>query len=181
VEAAKKQITASRAGYWPTLSLSAGVGTSYRDPGSYDFNDQFYNNNMNGSIGLSLSLPIFDRLSTYNSVAQAKIGLRQAQLGAEKLELQTGVEIRQALEDYATAGKAVEVTQAQLRYSEQALKNMEERYKVGVSTLVDLNQVRTSNLQSSYNFNNAKYARLVKGVAVLYYSGGIDKAMPLFD
>jgi len=58
---------------------------------------------------------------------------------------------------------------------------MEERYKVGASTLVDLNQVRTSNLQSSYNFINAKYARLVKGVAVLYYSGGIDKAMPLFD
>jgi outer membrane protein len=181
VEAAKKQITASRAGYWPSLSLSAGAGTSYRSPGSYDFNDQFYNNNMNGSIGLSLSIPIFDRLSTYNSVAQAKINLRQAQLGTEKLELQTGVEIRQALEDYATAGKAVEVTQAQLRYSEQALKNMEERYKVGASTLVDLNQVRTSNLQSSYNFINAKYARLVKGVAVLYYSGGIDKAMPLFD
>ena len=109
VEAAKKQITASRAGYWPTLSLSAGAGTSYRSPGSYDFNDQFYNNNLNGSIGLSLSIPIFDRLSTYNSVAQAKVGLRQAQLGAERLELQTGVEIRQALEDYATAGKAVEV------------------------------------------------------------------------
>jgi outer membrane protein len=181
VEAAKRQITASRAGYWPALSLSAGAGTSYRSPGSYDFNDQFYNNNLNGSIGLSLSIPIFDRLGTYNSVAQAKVGLRQAQLGVERLELQTEVEIRQALEDYATAGKAVEVAQAQLKYSAQALKNMEERYKVGASTLVDLTQVRTSNLQSSYNSINAKYARLVKGVAILYYSGGIDKAMPLFD
>lgn len=181
VEAAKKQITASRSGYWPTLSFSAGAGTSYRDPGSYDFNDQFYNNNLNGSIGLSLSLPIFDRLSTYNSVAQAKVGLRQAQLGAQKLELQTAVEIRQAIEDYATAGKAVDVAEAQARYSAQALKNMEERYKVGASTLVDLNQVRTTNLQSSYNAINAKYARLVKGIAILYYSGGIDKAMPLFD
>ncbi len=181
VEAAKKQITASRSGYWPTLSFSAGAGTSYRDPGSYDFSDQFYNNNLNGSLGLSLSLPIFDRLSTYHSVAQAKVGLRQAQLGVEKLVLQTEVEIRQALEDYATAGKAVEVTRAQLAYSEQALKNMEERYKVGASTLVDLTQVRASNLQSSYNFLNAKYAHLVKGIAVLYYSGGIDKAMPLFE
>ncbi len=181
VEAAKKQITASRAGYWPALSLSAGAGTSYRSPGSYDFNDQFYNNNLSGSIGLSLSIPIFDRLATYNSVAQAKVGLRQAQLGAEKLELQTGVEIRQALEDYTTAGKAVEVAQAQFKYSAQALKNMEERYKVGASTLVDLTQVRTSNLQSSYNLIYAKYGHLVKGVAVLYYSGGIDRAMPLFD
>lgn len=181
VEAAKKQIAASRSGYWPTISFSAGAGTSYRDPGSYSFNDQFYNNNLNGSLGLSLSVPIFDRLSTYNSVAQAKVGLRQAQLNAEKLELQAGVEIRQAIEDYATAGKAVEVTRAQLAYSEQALKNMEERYKVGASTLVDLTQVRASNLQSSYNFLNAKYAHLVKGAAVLYYSGGIDKAMPLFE
>jgi len=181
VEAAKRQITASRAGYWPTLSVSAGAGTSYRSPGSYDFNDQFYNNNLNGSIGLSLSVPIFDRLSTYNNVAQARVGLRQAQLGAERLELQTGVEIRQALEDYATAGKAVEVARAQFKYSEQALKNMEERYKVGASTLVELTQVRSSNLQSSYNLINAKYGHLVRGFAVLYYSGGIDKAMPLFD
>ncbi len=181
VEAAKKQITASRAGYWPTLSFSAGAGTSYRSPGSYDFDDQFYRNNLSGSIGLSLSVPVFDRLSTYNSVAQAKVGLRQAQLGAERLELQAGVEIRQALEDYTTAGKAVEVAQAQFKYSAQALKNMEERYKVGASTLVDLIQVRTSNLQSSYNLINAKYGRLVKGIAVLYYSGGIDRAMPLFD
>ena len=181
VEAAKKQITASRAGYWPTLSLSAGAGTSYRSPGSYDFNDQFYNNNLSGSIGLSLSVPVFDRLSAYNAVAQAKVGLRQAQLGAERLELQTGVEIRQALEDYATAGKAVEVARAQFRYSEQALRNMEERYKVGASTLVELTQVRSSNLQSSYNLINAKYGHLVKGIAVLFYSGGIDKTMALFD
>jgi outer membrane protein len=181
VEAAKKQITASRAGYWPSLSLSAGAGTSYHDPGGYDFNDQFYHNNLNGSIGLSLSLPIFDRLSTYNSVAQAKVGLRVAQLGAERLELQTGVEIRQALEDYTTAGKAVEVAQAQAKYSAQALQSMEERYKVNASTLVELMQARASNLQSSYNLINAKYSRLVKGVAVLYYSGGIDKAMQVFD
>jgi outer membrane protein len=180
VEAAKKQITASRAGYWPSLSVSAGAGTSYRSPGSYDFNDQFYNNNLNGSIGLSLSIPIFDRLGTYNSVAQAKVGLRQAQLSAEKLELQTGVEIRQALEDYATAGKAVDVAQAQSKYSAQALKNMEERYKVGASTLVELMQARSSNLQSSYNLINARYAHLVKGVAVIFYSGTIEKAMPLF-
>jgi outer membrane protein len=181
VEAAKKQITASRAGYWPSLSFSAGAGTSYRSPGSYDFNDQFYNNNLNGSVGLSLSLPIFDRLSTYNSVAQSKVGLRLAQLSTERLELQTGVEIRQALEDYTTAGKAVEVAQAQIKYSGQALKSMEERYKVNASTLVELMQARASNLQSSYNLINAKYSRLVKGVAVLYYSGGIDRAMPVFD
>lgn len=181
VEAARKQITVSRSGYWPSVSLSASVGTSYRDPGDFDFHDQFYNSNPSGSIGLSLSMPIFDRLATHYSVSQAKVGLRQAQLGAEKLELQVKIDIRQALEDYATASKSVEVAEAQFKYSGQALRNMEERYKVNASTLVELMQTRASSLQSSYNLINARYSRLVKGLAVLYYSGTIGNAMPLFE
>jgi outer membrane protein TolC len=58
---------------------------------------------------------------------------------------------------------------------------MEERYKVNASTLVELAQVRASNLQSSYNLINARYAHLVKGLAVLFYSGTIGNVMPLFD
>jgi outer membrane protein len=181
VEAARKQITASRSGYWPSVSLSASAGTSYRNTGGYDFNDQFYNNNPSGSISLSLSVPIFDRLATHYSVSQAKVSLGQAQLGAERLELQVKVDIKQALEDYATATKAVEVAEAQLKYSAQALRNMEERYKVNASTLVELMQARASNLQSSYDLINARYGRLVKGLAVLYYSGTIGNAMPLFE
>jgi outer membrane protein len=181
VEAAKKQITASRSGYWPSLSLSAGAGTSYRSSGSYDFNDQFYSNNLNASIGLSLSAPIFDRLATNSSVSQAKIQLRQAQLGLDKLELQVKIDVQQALQDYATAGKAVEVAEAQIKYSEQALKNMEERYKVNASTLVELTQARASYLQSVYNLINARYSHLVRGIAVLFYSGQIDAIMPFLD
>jgi outer membrane protein len=181
LEAARKQITVSRSGYWPSLSLSAGAGTGYRSGSLYDFSDQFTDNNLNGSIGLSLSLPIFDRLSTYHSVEQAKVGLRQAQIGLEQLELQVRVDVRQALQDYGTAVKAVEVAQAQLRYSAQALGNMEERYKVGASTLVELMQARASDLQSSYNLIDARYSRVLRGIGVLYYAGEIDSALPLFE
>ena len=181
VEAARKQIKAIRSGYWPLLSFSASAGTSYYDKGNGDFSGQFYDNNPSGSLSLALSLPIFDRLGTHYSVAQAEVNLRQAQLDAEKLELQVKVDIRQALEDYATTAKAVEVAESQYKYSAQALKSMEERYKVGASTLVELTQVRASNLQSSYNLINARYAHLMKGLAVLYYSGTIGNAMPLFE
>jgi len=181
VEAARKQITASRAGYWPSLSISAGAGTSYRSAGSYDFGDQFYTNNLNASVGVSLSAPIFDRLATKSSVDQAKVQLRQAEFDVVKLELQAEVDVRQALEDYATASKAVDVAQAQSKYSEQALRSMEERYRVNASTLVELTQARATSLQSTYNLINARYGRLLKGVAVLYYAGRIGDVLPLFD
>jgi outer membrane protein len=181
VEAARKQMTVSRSGYWPSLSISASAGTGYLSTGIYDFGDQFYTNNLNASVGIALSVPIFDRLVTKNSVDQAKVQLRQAEIGVAKLELQVEVDVRQALEDYATATKAVEVAQAQFTYSEQALKSMEERYRVSASTLVDLTLARATNLQSTYNLINARYSRLLKGVAVLYYAGHIGEAMPLFE
>ena len=181
VEAAKKQITASRAGYWPSLSLSAGAGTGYRSAGGYDFGDQFYTNNLNASVGISLSAPIFDRLATKSSVDQAKVQLRQAELDVAKLELQAEVDVRQSLEDYTTASKAVEVAMAQSKYSEQALRSMEERYRVNASTLVELTQARATSLQSTYNLINARYSRLLKGVAVLYYAGRIDDVLSLIE
>jgi outer membrane protein len=181
VEAAKRQITASRAGYWPSLSISAGAGTGYRSGGGFDFGDQFYSNNLNASVGISLSAPIFDRLATKSSVDQAKVQLRQAQLDVTKLELQVEVDVRQALEDYATASKAVEVAVAQSTYSEQALKSMEERYRVNASTLVELTQARATSLQSIYNLINARYSRLLRGVAVLYYAGRIGDVLSLFE
>ena len=181
VEAARKQITASRAGYWPSLSISAGAGTAYRSTGGYDFGDQFYTNNLNASVGISLSASIFDRLATKSNVDQAKVQLRQAELDVVRLELQVEVDVRQALEDYSTASKAVEVAVAQSKYSEQALNSMEERYRVGASTLVELTQARATSLQSTYNLINARYGRLLKGVAVLYYAGRIDDVLTLFD
>jgi outer membrane protein TolC len=58
---------------------------------------------------------------------------------------------------------------------------MEERYKVNASTFVELMETRASALQSSYNLIKARYDLLVKGIAVLYYSGTIEKTMPFLD
>jgi outer membrane protein len=182
IDAARSQVTASRSGYWPTLSLSASAGTSYSSAAAdrWSFSEQLSDNNPSASIGVSLSLPIFDRLQTRNSVKQAKIQLRQAQLAIEKLKLQIGVQVRQALEDYIAAQKDVEVSGARLKYSEQALKSIEARYDVKAATLVEVTQVRSSTLQASYNSINARYSLLLRGIGIAFYRGDIDGITSLF-
>jgi len=183
IEAARTQITVSRSGYWPTLSLSASAGTSYSSTLSdqFDFSEQLEDANPNASIGLSFSLPLFDRLATRSAVQQSKIQLRQAEIATDRLKLQIGVEVRQALEDYAEAQKEVEVSAAQLKYSEQALKSIEARYTVKASTLLEVIQARSAYYQAGYQSINARYNLLLKGISMAYFRGDLDGITSLFE
>jgi len=183
IEAARSQITASRSGYWPSLSLSASAGTSYSSAAAdrWGISDQLSKSNPSASVGISLSFPLFDRLQTRNSVRQAQIQLGEAELALERLKLQIGVDVRQALEDYGAAEKDIEVSNARLRYSEQALASTEARYGVKAATLVEVTQVRSSTLQAAYNSINARYTLLLKGVAIAFYRGDIDGITSLFQ
>lgn len=172
IEAAKKRMVAAKSGYWPKLNFIAGYGTNYSDQIKYlNFSDQFFKVNPGGSIGLSLSIPLFDKFKTRYSVAIADINLQNQQLGMELLQQQVSLEVQQAIEDYQTASKQLEVSNTQLKYAKDALDSMQERYNVNASTLVELTQTRAQYLQSIYNGIQAKFNMLIRGIGVAFYKG----------
>lgn len=175
IEAARFGIKAARSGYWPKLSLSASYGTSYSDQVEYlNFSDQLFKSNRNGSIGLSLTIPVFDKSKTRYSVASADISLKNQQLAMEKLHQQVALEIQQAVRDYQTAAKQMDVSERQLKYSKDALDSMQERYNVNAATMVELTQTRAQYMQSMYNRIQAKFNLLIRGIAVSFYKGDYD-------
>jgi outer membrane protein len=172
IEAARFGIKAARSGYWPKLSLSASYGTSYSDQVNYlNFSDQLFKSNPSGSIGLSLSIPVFDKFKTRYSIASADISLRNQQLAMEKLHQQVALEVEQAIQDYQTAAKQMDVSARQLKYSKDALESMQERYNVNAATMVELTQTRAQYMQSIYNHIQAKFNLLIRGIAVSFYKG----------
>ncbi|MDQ1351243.1 MAG: outer membrane protein, partial [Acidobacteriota bacterium] len=175
IEAARFGIKAARSGYWPKLSLSLSYGTSYSDQNEYlNFSDQVFKSNPNGSIGLTLSIPLFDKSRTRYSVASADIGLKNQQLAMEKLHQQVALEVEQAIQDYQTAAKQMDVSERQLKYSKDALESMQERYNVNAATMVELTQTRAQYMQSIYNRIQAKFNLLIRGIAVSFYKGDYD-------
>ena len=75
IESAQKSIDIARAGYWPTLSLNGGIGTSYYhvNGGTNPAFGRQFKDNFNKSIGISLNIPIFDHFQTRNNIRMAKI------------------------------------------------------------------------------------------------------------
>ena len=72
VEASELGINIAKSSYFPTISLSAGIGTNHTSGSDFTFGEQV-KNGWNNSIGLSVSVPIFNNRQTKSAVQKAKL------------------------------------------------------------------------------------------------------------
>ncbi len=180
IRAAGEQVSEAQAGYWPTLDLAANINSDYNSLNpTGGFSRQFFDDNLGAAIGLTLSVPIFDRQLTRNQVAQARIRQDNARLTLLQQQLQAETEFSQAIDDLRTAQQLVGVTAARLTAARQALAAVEERYRVGAATLVELTQARTSFTEADYERVKARYGLIRQGAAVAYYQGNWERMQAL--
>ena len=184
IQFSEQQIRSARGGWMPSVSLSAGVGTSYSSASlgfqTESFGDQL-ENNLSQSVSLSLSIPIFDNFSTSVNVQSAKIGYDDAKLQLENLKQGISLDVRQAYLDYLRDEKYLDVTGTQLAAAALALEAAQERYNVGSSTLVELAQAQSSYVAASTNRVNAIDNFFFRKLQIDYYIGVLDPSLPLFE
>lgn len=63
IEAAELEVRQARAGFLPSVSLTAGIGTGYMSGGAFESGSQIWNR-FNENVGLSLNIPIFSNRKT---------------------------------------------------------------------------------------------------------------------
>ncbi len=183
----RQGIRIARGGWMPRLSLSAGAGTSYSSVQGFatggrtvPFGTQL-ENNRSESIGISLSVPIFDNFATKTALQNAKISLNNAQLGLENLRQDIRLSVRQAHLDYLRDEKSLDVTEKQLAAAVQALEAAQERYNVGSSTLVELAQAQSAYVAAANNRVSAINSFFFRKLLIDYYTGVLDPSQPLFE
>ncbi len=175
VEATQQQIRQSQAGHLPKVDLFASLASDYSSlADETHFSEQFMTDNLNSSVGISFSLPLFDRYLTRNKIAQAKIEQRNQQLTLKQTQLQLGLEISQAIQEYRTTQKRVDVVDSKLTSARQSFHAYEERYRVGASTLVELTQSRLQYVTAAFDQIQAKYNLVTQEIAVAYYLGNLE-------
>jgi len=173
VESSKKSLKIAQAGYMPTLSLGVGYSNNYffsYDTQNVSFKDQI-NNNGGESIGLSLSIPIFNRFSVRNQVRSARINIQNQQLALENVkksfykEIQTAyLNATAAQAQYCSSVKAVEASQESFKYAE-------ERYEIGKLSVFEYNESKTKLIQSLSEQIQAKYDFIFRSKILDFYNG----------
>ena len=98
VESAELSIARAKGAYLPSLSLNGGLGTNFYTNSKYaaaPFGEQI-KNNFSQYVGLSLSIPIFQRFNTRNNVRTAQINFKSQQIQLESVKKALYKEIQQA-------------------------------------------------------------------------------------
>ncbi|MEM1043726.1 MAG: TolC family protein [Bacteroidota bacterium] len=145
------------------------------------FGDQFFTDNRGGSVGLSVNIPIFDRLATRSQVQQAKIRAENERIALDNLRQEVALQVRQGWLDYQNAAKRLDVTARQVASAEAALEAEQERYDLGVSTLTELTQARATLVEAQSNRAQAVSQFVFQRTLLDYAVGTLDPSARLFD
>lgn len=174
VEAARYSLRAARGALLPTISLSGGVSTSFfrnMDKGGHaSFSSQF-RNNAGEYVGLSLSIPLFDRLATYSTIRRRKTALVQAQenLVYEQSELRRI--IVEAASDVANSTKEVEKMQEQVEADSIASRLTTRKYEEGLASSIDVKTAAVTLLQSRVRLLQSQLTMAYNKRLLAYYKG----------
>lgn len=173
------QVKIAQSQYYPTISGSASIRSNYSDLSMLSYTDQFFDQNVARSFGISISIPIFNRLNARTNVEIQKINLKNAELGLENTRLQVIQEVNQAYRDYLARVKEVESTQRALDAAERAYETELQRYEVGASTLIELSLANNSYVQAQANQAQATYRFIFQEKLLDYFIGRMDENISL--
>lgn len=173
IQSAEKDIAISKSALYPSLYLSAGLGSNYYNTSGYKtqpFSDQI-KDNFNQYIGLSLSVPIFNRFSTRNNIRSARLQLHSQQLTLDETKKALYKEIQQAYYNALAAQKQCTSSAAALKASETAFNLMEKKYENGKATSIEYQESKTSLAKAQSNNIQSIYTFIFRNKILNFYRG----------
>ena len=170
IEASDMNIKIARAGYIPSLSLSAGIGTPNANGNDFSFSEQV-KQNWNNSIGLTLSIPIFDKRQTKSAVNKAKLQRQTSELDLmdnQKTLYKTieslWLSANSAQQQYVAATQKLKSTQASYAL-------VSEQFNLGMKNTVELLTEKNNLLSAQQETLQAKYTAILNAGLLRFYQG----------
>lgn len=172
----------------PSLSGNFGLSSSYTDQArapitgeTVTFQDQFFDQRVNKSVGLSLNFPIFNNWNRMTQIQSALVNLKNAELNLENSSLQVIQEVTQAYNDYNSYIVQLEASNKSVRAAEKAFETQQERYNVGASTLIELSQAQTQYFSAQSSRTAALYNLIFQDKLLDYYLGKLSMTEVSFN
>lgn len=183
LESARKAEQIAFATYTPTLSANGSVSTFY----SSAFEDiDFVNGevvrtpvpygnqldrNLSESVGLNLSIPIFNGLQSRTAVKKARLGRINAELQLKDQKNQLYASVQQAYNDAQAAKRQFDASEKSVRAMELAFDYAEKRYNVGLMNSLEYNTAANNLTRARSELLRSKYDYIFKMKVLDFYQG----------
>jgi len=142
----------------------------YESRDSKPWGDQF-NDNLNESVALNLRIPIFNGWATRSSVAQAKIGIANADLTLQKQKRELYKIIQQAYNDAIAAANKHKAADKKVNATQESFKYSEQKFDVGLVNSVEYNDAKKEANNALSELIQAKYDYVFRVTVIDFYMG----------
>lgn len=158
LQAAKAALRIRWAAYLPSVTASysrSGTGTST----AFEWTGQDLS--YAGAVRLAVSLPVFDQFQRSSQIASAKAALDDAEASLRDTRLAALESLTQSLGAWRAATERVATQSATLEAAEEDLREHQEQYKFGTSTLLDVLTSEATLVQARHDLIQARYDRRI--------------------
>ena len=173
VLSAERGVRIAQAGHYPSVHFSAGMGSNYYKTSGIPadrFSKQM-DDNFNQSLGISLSVPIFNRFATRNAVRQARLQVTNQQMQLEETKKALYKEIQQAYYNALAAQKQCISSNAALQSAQTAFNLMQKKYENGKATATEYQESKTALQKAESTALQSRYTFLFRQKIIEFYKG----------
>ena len=174
MQASKHEWRQARASLLPTLSLNAGLNTTYNktlhSENAASFSSQM-KNNMGEFVGATLSIPLFKRLQSITNIRKAKNKYKIAQETYAQKQLELEKLSREAWQDWLAYQMQTIQMEKKVEADSLSYQLTRRQFEEGLSTAIDLHTTSTLLLKSKATLLQCQLMAMVKEQLVRYYKG----------
>jgi len=167
---AEIEVAIAKAGYQPNLMLSAGLNTSYQSGSGNTYSNQLQNQVV-PTIGLTLSIPIYQNKQIRSSVSIAKISTSNAELSEINTKNQLRKSIEQASVDYNSAIIKYQASIEKFNSAQESYDVAQEKFNQGLLNSVDFLIQKTNLISAESELLQSKYNLVFSKKIVDFYTG----------
>ncbi|MBN1950551.1 MAG: TolC family protein [Bacteroidales bacterium] len=161
----------ARADLMPGISMSAGLNTGWGSSFQEISYTSQLGNRLAPSVGVNLSVPIFQKNQVMTNIKTAQISLGQAQLEEINTRNTLRKEIEQAVTDYTTARVRYLSSVEQFGAARESYLVAAEKFDLGIINSIDLVLIKNDMILAESTLLQTKFSLLFSQEILDFYRG----------
>lgn len=170
IESSKLDISVAKAGYYPTISLSASAGSTTNSASENGWGKQM-KYGWNNMIGINLSIPIFDNRQNKSAVQKARLQYSSSQLDLINKQKELYKNIESLWLDATNAQQQYDAAESKLKSSRISFDMVNEQFNLGMKNTVELLTEKNNLLSAQQQRIQAKYMAILDRTLLNFYAG----------
>ncbi|MEO9892531.1 TolC family protein [Aurantibacter sp.] len=166
----EQDLEIAKGGYLPTLSLIGSIGSGYTSINDNTFTDQL-DVNFNQKIGLSLSIPIFNRNQTKSAVQTANFNIEKAEIQKQTVEKEVIKKVETAYQNALSSQEQLIAAEVSQEAAEQSYNLAQKKYELGDLSTTDLVISQNTFTNAQQNYLQSKYLNILYHQLLQFYQG----------